>query len=56
VTDAVNQPFAPFRSRRADLARDPGYLRAVLAAGNERVSAITEGTLAAVRALMHTSY
>ena len=33
VTDAVNERFAPFRSRRADLARDPGYLRAVLAAG-----------------------
>jgi tryptophanyl-tRNA synthetase len=56
VTDAVNERFAPFRRRRADLARDPGYLRAVLAAGNERVSEITEGTLAAVRALMHTSY
>jgi tryptophanyl-tRNA synthetase len=56
VTDAVNQRFAPFRRRRAELARDPGYLRAVLADGNERVSEITEGTLAAVRALMHTSY
>jgi tryptophanyl-tRNA synthetase len=56
VTDAVNQRFAPFRRRRADLAGDPGYLRTVLAEGNERVSAITEGTLAAVRALMHTSY
>jgi tryptophanyl-tRNA synthetase len=56
VTDAVNQRFAPFRAVRAELARDPGYLRAVLAAGNERVSAITEGTLGAVRALMHTSY
>ena len=56
VTDAVNQRFAPFRRLRADLARDPGYLRSVLAAGNERVSAIAEQTLAAVRALMHTSY
>ncbi|HEY2285802.1 MAG TPA: tryptophan--tRNA ligase [Streptosporangiaceae bacterium] len=56
VTDAVNQRFAPFRARRAEVARDPGYLRAVLAAGNERVGAITAGTLAAVRALMHTSY
>jgi tryptophanyl-tRNA synthetase len=56
VTDAVNQRFAPFRRLRAELARDPGHLRAVLAAGNERVSAITEGTLAAVRALMHTTY
>jgi tryptophanyl-tRNA synthetase len=56
VTDAVNQRFAPFRRARADLARDQGYLRAVLSAGNERVSAITAGTLADVRALMHTKY
>jgi tryptophanyl-tRNA synthetase len=56
VTDAVNQRFAPFRRARAQLARDPGYLRAVLAAGNERAAAIADGTLDAVRALMHTRY
>jgi tryptophanyl-tRNA synthetase len=56
VTDAVNQRFDGIRSRRAELARDPGYLRAVLAAGTERVAAITAGTMSAVRALMPTSY
>jgi tryptophanyl-tRNA synthetase len=56
VTDAINQRFAEIRSRRAELARDPGYLRAVLAAGAERVAAITAATMADVRALMHTSY
>ena len=56
VTDAVNQRFAPFRSRRADLARDPGYLRSVLAAGSERAGALAAGTLDDVRALMHTRY
>ena len=56
VTDAVNQRFAPFRSRRAELARDPGYLRAVLAAGNERAGALAAATLDDVRGLMHTRY
>jgi len=32
VTDAVNQRFGEIRRRRVELARDPGYLRAVLAA------------------------
>ncbi|HEY5361224.1 MAG TPA: tryptophan--tRNA ligase [Streptosporangiaceae bacterium] len=56
VTDAVNERFAPIRSRRAELARDPGYLRAVLTEGNRRAAAIAAGTLADVRTLMHTSY
>jgi tryptophanyl-tRNA synthetase len=56
VTDAVNQRFAPFRSRRAELARDRGHLRAVLAAGNERAGVLAAATLDDVRALMHTRY
>ncbi len=54
--EAVNDQFAPVRARRAQLAADPGYLRAVLAAGNERATAIAEDTLRAVRALMHQRY
>jgi tryptophanyl-tRNA synthetase len=54
--DAVNERFAPVRARRAELAADPGYLRAVLAAGNERASAIADDTLSAVRELMHQRY
>ena len=56
VTDAVNESFASIRSRRVELASDPGYLRAVLAEGNERAGAIAAETIAAVGALMHTSY
>jgi tryptophanyl-tRNA synthetase len=56
VTDAINQRFSGIRSRRRELAADPGYLSAVLAAGNGRATAIAADTLRTVRALMHTSY
>ncbi len=56
VTDAINDRFGPIRARRAELAAEPGYLRAVLAVGNERVRAVADATLRAVRKLMHTSY
>jgi len=54
--EAVNQRLAPIRARRAELAADPGYLRGVLAAGNERASAIADDTMQAVRRLMHQRY
>jgi tryptophanyl-tRNA synthetase len=54
--DAVNERFAPVRARRRDLAADPGFLREVLADGNERASAIADDTLRAVRVLMHQEY
>jgi tryptophanyl-tRNA synthetase len=54
--EAVNDRFAPIRARRAELAADPGYLRRVLAAGNERATAIADDTLRAVRRLMHQQY
>jgi tryptophanyl-tRNA synthetase len=56
VTDAVNQRFGEMRRRRAELARDPGFLRTVLTTGNETVSEIAARTLADVRVLMHTTY
>jgi len=56
VTEAVNERFAPIRARRAEVAADPGYLRAVLADGNDRARAIAATTLARVRELMHQVY
>jgi tryptophanyl-tRNA synthetase len=56
VTEALNERFAPMRARRAELAADDGYLRAVLADGNERARAIAGQTLDDVRELMHMRY
>ncbi|HEX9064745.1 MAG TPA: tryptophan--tRNA ligase [Streptosporangiaceae bacterium] len=52
VTEAVNDRFRPLRSRRAELAADPGYLRSVLRDGNARAAATASSTLAEVHALM----
>ncbi|WP_327171806.1 tryptophan--tRNA ligase [Streptomyces sp. NBC_01336] len=52
VTDAVNSRMAPLRARRAEYARDMGYVRAVLRAGNERANTIADATLAEVREAM----
>jgi len=54
--EAINDRFAGLRARRAALAAEPGYLHSVLAAGNEKASAIAGATLAAVRELMHQRY
>jgi tryptophanyl-tRNA synthetase len=54
--EAINDRFAGLRARRAELAADPGYLRSVLAAGNDKASTIAAETLAAVRDLMHQRY
>jgi tryptophanyl-tRNA synthetase len=56
LTDAVNERLSGLRRRRAELAADPGYLRAVLVSGNERAREIAGRTLAGVRARMHTAY
>lgn len=56
VTEAVNERFAPIRARRAELAADPGYARAVLRDGCERARAIGDATLAEVRAAMGMRY
>ncbi len=56
VTEALNDRFADVRTRRADLAANPGYLRDVLAEGNERARAIAGDTLDEVRRLMHMTY
>ena len=56
LTTALNDRFAALRARRTELAADSGYLRAVLAAGDEKARVLTDATLRAVRRLMHTSY
>jgi tryptophanyl-tRNA synthetase len=56
VTEAVNEHFREIRKRRAELVRDPGYLRQILLAGNGRARKIARETLADVRRLMHTEY
>ncbi len=56
VTEALNERLRPIRARRREFAADPGYLREVLAEGNERARAIADSTLSDVQQLMHTSY
>jgi tryptophanyl-tRNA synthetase len=56
VTTAVNELLAPVRARRAEYARDPGYVRQVLRDGNERAEAIAAATLDEVRAAMGMHY
>jgi tryptophanyl-tRNA synthetase len=56
VATAVNDLFAPVRGRRAELARDPGYVRQVLRDGNQRANEIAAVTLAEVLAAMGMAY
>jgi tryptophanyl-tRNA synthetase len=56
VTEALNERLRPLRARRRELIADPGYLRQVLAAGDERAGHAAAQTLDGVRHLMHTAY
>ncbi len=56
VITAVNDLLAPVRARRAEFARDLGYVRQVLGDGNERANAIASVTLGEVRAAMGMHY
>ena len=56
VTEAVNEFLAPMRERRAEYARDLGYVRDVLRTGNARANAIADQTLHQVRTAMGTLY
>jgi tryptophanyl-tRNA synthetase len=53
---AVNELLAPVRARRAEYARDLGYVRQVLREGNQRAEAIAASTLDEVRATMGMRY
>ena len=56
VTAAVNDLLAPVRARRAEYARDLGYVRQVLRDGNERANEVATVTLAEVRRAMGMGY
>lgn len=56
LTEAVNEFFAPIRARRAELARDPGFVIEVLRAGNSRANQIADATLTQVRTAMGMDY
>ena len=49
VTDAVDAVLAPIRQRYAELARDPGYVTAVLADGASRVRPHAAATVSRAR-------
>jgi tryptophanyl-tRNA synthetase len=56
VTTSVNDLLAPVRARRAEYARDLGYVRQVLRDGNERANEIAAATLAEVQAAIGMRY
>jgi tryptophanyl-tRNA synthetase len=56
VTEAVNERFAPIRARRAELARDLGYVRQVVRDGGQRARAVGDATLEEVRDAMGMRY
>ena len=56
VVAAVNDLLAPVRARRAEYARDLGYVHQVLRDGNERANEIASVTLAEVQAAMGMRY
>lgn len=53
LAEAVNQMMDPFREKRAQLERDPKYVRDVISAGNLRAQTEAETTLHEVRSAMH---
>ncbi len=56
VVEAINEGLAGHRSRRAELARDPAAVTAVLHEGNARANEVATRTLATVRAVMGMAY
>jgi len=56
VTEAVNERLRPIRTKRAELAADPGHLASVLAAGNARANETADATLGEVREAMGMAY
>ena len=56
LTESMNTYFAPLRARRAELAKEPGYVASVLKRGTTRANAEAESTLAEVRKAMGMVY
>ncbi len=56
LTESLNTTLAPLRAKRAELAKDPGYVTGVIKRGIERANAEAEATLAEVRKAMGMVY
>ena len=56
ATPGAVHELAPVRARRAEYARDLGYVRQVLRDGNERANEIAAATLAEVQAALGMRY
>lgn len=56
VIDKVNEELEPIRTRAAELADDPEYVRAVMAQGSEKARDVARDTLADVRRAMGLSH
>ena len=52
LADGINKSLAPFRAKRAELARDPQYIKDVLADGAKRAKVIARETLNEVKQKM----
>ncbi len=53
LTEALNETLRPLRTKRAELEKNPEYIRKVLTEGAERARAIAVQTLNEVRAAMN---
>lgn len=56
VTEAVNGYLAPHREKRAELAKDPDYIKDVLNEGNRKAREVAAQTLEEVRTAMGMVY
>lgn len=52
LAEGINKSLAPFRAKRAELARDPQYIKEVLADGAKRAKVIARETLNEVKQKM----
>ncbi|MBR4374938.1 MAG: tryptophan--tRNA ligase [Treponema sp.] len=53
LTEAINEELRPLRQKRAELEKEPDYIRSVLLSGAEKARAIAEKTLKEVRSAMN---
>ncbi|ADV68285.1 tryptophan--tRNA ligase [Deinococcus maricopensis] len=56
LLEVLDGTLAPIRARRAEYARDLGYVRGVVQAGTQRGRAVAACTMGAVRAAMQLDY
>ena len=53
LTESLNETLRPIRSRRAELEKEPEYIRKVLLDGVEVAQAMAQATLKEVRSVMN---